>query len=243
VAEDIDFGNPEYASAFSGTSLMIFDDVFVPKERIFMDGECEFTGTLIRRFGSLARMWEGGCRPGLIDLLLGASACITEYNGIEGASHVVDKLSHLALLAETAFSSAMASTMYPEKSASGIYFPDIRLVSVSKFHTINGMYEACKLANDLAGALTITMPSEKDYKNPETHEYIEKYLQGKAGVPTEHRIRMFRFIESITSGSDACALHYGGATLQPHLFNLWRYTNFDELKKRVKVLSKIEKGE
>lgn len=241
IAEDIDYGSPKYGSAFGGTALMIFDDVFIPKERIFMHGEYEYTRTLIGTFGSLARMWEGGCRPGTLDLMIGAGRAIAEYNGLAETPHIMDKLSHIAYMAETSFCCSVAAAEYAKPTPSGVYFPDQMRCSVAKQQSIDAMYEACKLINDIAGALIMTMPSEKDYKHPQLHKYMEKYLKGVPEVPTEHRIRMFRLIETISTGPNACALHFGGGTIEAQKVTFRTELDFQQKKQAAEILAGIVK--
>lgn len=239
VAEDMDLGNVKYGTSFGGCSLMIFNDVFIPNERIFMKGEYEYSRILMRNFACLARMWEGGCRPGLLDLLLGAGQAIAEYNGIAKASHIQQKLTDIAYMAETIYGCTIGACQMGEASPSGVYFPHGMMCSVSKLQAIDAYYEASKLAVDLAGGLVMTLPSEKDFRHPELGAFLEKYLKGTAEVPTEHRIRMLRFIESLTSGSVACALHHGGGPIQAQRVTIWQASGVQDKKKMAQVLAGI----
>jgi len=241
VAEQgsIDFGNIQYGSSFACTSLMIFDDVFVPNERIFMHGEYQYTYPLIRRFGSHARLTEGGCRSRMIDLLIGAGQAISEYSGLDKQSHIRDKLTQLSFLSQSIRGPAIAAAYHGFSTPSGIYLPDSLLCSTSKLQAIHANYEANKLINDIAGGFVSSMPSEKDYRNPVLHDFMEKYLGRVSGVPTEHIIRIFRFIESISMSPVVGALHYGGGTLEAQNVTIGGETNFQEYKKWALSLSGI----
>ncbi len=239
VAEDIDFGNVKYASSFSAASLLILDDVFIPKELVFMKGETEFTGPLVAEFASIVRMNGAGCRSGLCDVMLGAAASIAEFNGVANASHIVDKLTQMYYLAESIFLPAVASAYYGQQAPSGVYLPNPSYAAVSKMQACDAIYEVAKLAIDIAGGLTVTMPSEKDYKNPEVKKYMDKYLHA-ADIPTEHRIRMFRLIESLTANPVLCAVHQGGGPIQAQKIVMWRGANIEEKKRIAKALAGIQ---
>lgn len=49
----------------------------------------------------------------------------------------------------------------------------------------------------------VTMPSEQDWGHPELGPLLDKYLQGREGVPTEARRRVLRLIENMTLGRNA----------------------------------------
>ena len=100
-ADRMDLGNAKYGCQFGTTALMVFDDVFVPKERIFMQGEWEFTRHLVSRMGTMARLWQTGCRPGIFDLLIGGARLIAQCNGVLNTAHIRDKLTEMSYLAET----------------------------------------------------------------------------------------------------------------------------------------------
>ena len=92
---EIDVGN----SQFGGTeALVIFDDVFVPNDRIFLNGENEFAGVLVERFAGYHRQSYGGCKVGVGDVLIGAAAVAADFNGAQKASHIKDKLIEICLL-------------------------------------------------------------------------------------------------------------------------------------------------
>ena len=60
----IDVGNSE----FGGTeALVIFDNVFIPNDRIFLNGEYEYAGLLVERFAGYHRQSYGGCKVGVGD--------------------------------------------------------------------------------------------------------------------------------------------------------------------------------
>ena len=241
--DGMDLGNVRYGCQFGATALMVFDDVFVPKERIFMQGEYKYTSHLITRMGTLARMWQTGCRPGIFDLITGATKLIAEYNGVAKAPHVIDKLTEMSFLTETVWGLALACASFGKPVSNGAYLPDPLLTNVAKLQSTRNYYELVKIAIDLCGGLIVSVPSEKDCKNPETGKWIDKYFRGVADVPTEHRLRVVRFIQSLTGGPVAAALHHSGGPMQNQKIVIYRETDFNKKTKRVKVLAGIEEEE
>ncbi len=196
---DIDKGNAKYGGQ---ETLVVFDDVFIPFEHVLMDGEYEFAQEMVARFTSYHRA-SYVCKTGLGDVMVGAAAAIAEYNGADQASHVKDKLVEMTHLNETIYSSAIASSHEAKPLASGIFMNDAMLANVCKHNVTRFPYEISRLAQDLAGGLMVTLPSEADFEDEVTGPILRKYLQGRANVPVEHRQRMLRLIENMTLGRNA----------------------------------------
>ena len=196
---DIDSGN----AMFSGQEAMvIFDNVFIPWDKIFMNGEVEFASLLIERFTCYHRR-SYVCKTGLGDVLIGAASTISDYNGIPNVSHIKDKLVEMTHLNESIFAAGIASSFLSHKMKSGVWMNDDMLANVCKHNVTRFPYEIGRLAQDIAGGLMVTMPSEKDFKNPETGPLLRKYLVGRKGVEVESRMRVLRLIENMTMGRNA----------------------------------------
>jgi 4-hydroxybutyryl-CoA dehydratase/vinylacetyl-CoA-Delta-isomerase len=196
---EIDKGNARFGGQ---ETLVVFDDVFIPWEHVFMDGEYEFAQEMVARFTSYHRA-SYVCKTGLGDVMVGAAAAIAEYNGADQASHVKDKLVEMTHLNETIYSSAIASSHEAKQLPSGIFMNDSMLANVCKHNVTRFPYEISRLAQDLAGGLMVTLPSEQDFENEVTGPILQKYLQGRSNVPVEHRQRMLRLIENMTLGRNA----------------------------------------
>ncbi|HEX7208985.1 MAG TPA: 4-hydroxyphenylacetate 3-hydroxylase N-terminal domain-containing protein, partial [Nitrososphaeraceae archaeon] len=196
---DMDAGNAK----FSGQEAMIiFDNVFIPNEMIFMQGEYEYASMLVERFTCYHRR-SYVCKTGLGDVLVGASAAIADYNGVANASHIKDKLVEMTHLNETIFATGIASSYQSHKTTAGNYQNDDMLANVCKHNVTRFPYELSRLAQDIAGGLMVTMPSEQDFRSPEAGPLLEKYLKGRKGVSTENRVRILRLIENMTLGRNA----------------------------------------
>ncbi|WP_291569805.1 4-hydroxyphenylacetate 3-hydroxylase family protein [Clostridium sp. UBA4548] len=237
---DIDLGN----SKFGGhETLTIFEDVFVPNERIFLNGEVEFSGMLVERFAGYHRQSYGGCKVGVGDVLIGATAVAAEYNGANKASHIKDKIIEMTHLNETLYSCGIACSCEGCATKAGNYQIDLLLANVCKQNITRFPYEIARLAEDIAGGLMVTMPSEKDFKDPKLGPYIEKYLKGIAKVSTENRLRILRLIENITLGAAAVGYRtesmHGAGSPQAQRIMISRQSDLEQKKKLAKDIANI----
>lgn len=196
----IDVGNINYGGQ---EAIIIFDNTFIPWDRVFMCGEIDFSGMLVERFAGYHRQSYGGCKVGNGDVLIGATAAIADYNGASKASHVKDKIIEMTHLNETLFACGIACSAQGKKTASGNYIIDMMLANVCKQNVTRLPYEIARLAQDLAGGLVVTMPSDADFKSPEIGAWCTKLMAGDPKYTTEERQRMLRLIETMTMGSIA----------------------------------------
>jgi 4-hydroxybutyryl-CoA dehydratase/vinylacetyl-CoA-Delta-isomerase len=195
----LDAGNAQFAGQ---EALIVFENVFVPYEHVFMDGEWQFASTLVERFTTYHRS-SYVCKTGLGDVLIGAAAEAASHNGVENASHIKDKLVEMTHLNETIYSSCMAGAYRSKPMSSGAYLNDEMLSNVAKHNVTRFPFEIARLAQDIAGGLVVTMPSERDLQNNEIGPLIRKFLQGRSGVETVDRMRVLRLIENMTIGRNA----------------------------------------
>ena len=236
---EIDQGN----ARFSGQEAMvILDDVFVPAELVFMDGETEFAAMLVERFTAYHRR-SYVCKTGLGDVIIGAAALIADYNGVAAASHVRDKLVEMAHLNETIYGAGIAASHESHVTPAGNYEPDELLANVCKQNVTRFPYELARLAQDLAGGLLATLPSEKDFANPETGPLLRKYLKGRDGVTAEERARVLRLIENMTIGRNAVGYltesMHGAGSPQAQRIQIERQMNLEQKKGLARALAGI----
>lgn len=234
----IDVGNSQFGGH---ETLMIFDDLFVPYEHVFMCGEYQFSGALVERFAGYHRQSYGGCKVGVGDVLIGAAALAAEYNGVERASHIKDKLIEMIHLNETLFSCGIACSAEGCPTASGTYLIDLLLANVCKQNVTRFPYEITRLAEDIAGGLMVTLPSEKDLRHPEIGKLVDKYLCGVAAVPTEERMRVLRLIENLTLGAAAVGYRtesmHGAGSPQAQRIMISRQADLGEKKELAKSIA------
>jgi 4-hydroxybutyryl-CoA dehydratase/vinylacetyl-CoA-Delta-isomerase len=184
------------------------------------------------------------CKSGVGDVLIGAAATVAEYNGVERASHVKDKLVEMTHLNETIYATGIASSYQSSATPSGAYLCDDMLANVCKHHVTKMPYEIGRLAQDLAGGLVVTLPSERDYRHADLQPLLEKYLKGRDDVPTEHRMRILRLIENMTLGRNAVgylteSLH-GAGSPQAQRIQIYRHSQIAFKQQLAKRLAGID---
>ena len=240
---EIDQGNAQYSGQ---EAMILIDDVFVPNELIFMDGETEFAAMLVERFTAYHRR-SYVCKTGLGDVIIGAAALAADYNGVGAVSHVRDKLVEMAHLNETIYGAGIAASHESHLTAAGNYEPDDLLANVCKHNVTRFPYEIARLAQDLAGGLVATLPSEKDFENPESGPLLRKYLRGRDGVRVEDRARILRLIENMTLGRNAVGYltesMHGAGSPQAQRIQIARQMNLEAKKEMAKSLAGIPSAE
>ena len=240
IGADIDLGNARFGGH---EALVIFDDVFVPADRVFMCREYEFAGMMVERFAGYHRQSYGGCKVGVGDVLIGAAAVAADYNGVAGAGHIKEKLIEMTHLNETLYACGIACSAEGEPLPAGNYIINLLLANVCKQNITRMPYEIARLAEDIAGGLMVTMPSEQDFRNKEIGPYIQKYLKGVAGVSTENRLRILRLIENITLGTAAVGYRtesmHGAGSPQAQRVMIARQSNIEHKKQLAKDIAGI----
>jgi 4-hydroxybutyryl-CoA dehydratase/vinylacetyl-CoA-Delta-isomerase len=237
----IDVGNREFGGH---EAVIIFDDVFVPWERVFMAGEYAFSGLLVERFAGYHRQSYGGCKSGVGDVLIGAAQALAQLQGTEKASHIKDKIVEMIHLNETLYACGIACSAEGRPTASGTYLIDLLLANVCKLNVTRFPYEIARLAQDIAGGLLVTLPSEKDLANPATGPLLDKYLRSVDRYTTEERCRMLRLMENLTLGPGAAAYlaesMHGAGSPQAQRIMLARLVDLEGKVKLAKKLAGIQ---
>jgi 4-hydroxybutyryl-CoA dehydratase / vinylacetyl-CoA-Delta-isomerase len=236
----LDQGNSQYSGQ---EALVIFDDVFIPWERVFMHGEVEFASMLVERFTCYHRR-SYVCKAGVGDVLIGAAATVAEYNGVAKASHIRDKLVEMTHLNETIYGTGIASSHQARPTKSGAYLNDDMLANVCKHHVTKLPYELGRLAQDLAGGLVATLPSAADLESDAVGPLLEKYLKTRDDVDVRDRWKILRLIENMTLGRNAVgylteSLH-GAGSPQAQRVQIARGMQLEFKQQLAKRLAQIE---
>lgn len=247
---DIDLGNKNFGGQ---EALVVFDDVFVPNERVFMCEEWDFAGMMVERFAGYHRQSYGGCKVGVGDVIIGAAALAADYNGANKAAHIKDKLVEMTHLNETLYCCGIACSAEGYPTEAGNYQIDLLLANVTKLNVTRFPYDIVRYAEDIAGGLMVTMPSEKDFKsdlpvgkNGETiSEVCTKYFKGSPAATTEERMRVLRFIENVALGTAAVGYRteslHGAGSPQAQRIMIARQSNIESKKELAKVITGIKK--
>jgi len=236
--ERIDVGKPSFG-AVGGEAVLVFEDVFVPYENVFMDGEVEFTGELVYRFAAHHRANYGACKTGLMDVLIGAVSYLSLIQGTAKGSHVRDKVTEMTHLSETLYSSSIACSAEGWPTPSGAYMVDTMLANVCKQNVTRFHFEVARLALDLAGGFIATMPSQHDFENEDVGHLVRKYFSGVADIPTQDRVKIARMIEAMTGGTALVESMHGAGSPQAQRIMIYREGKLAEKIKLAKRLAGI----
>lgn len=240
LEESLDVGNAKYSGQ---EAMVVFEDVFIPDDLVFMDGEYDYAAMLVEHFTMYHRR-SYVCKSGVGNVLIGAAAAITEMNGSSRPSHIKDKLVEMTPLNATVYATGIAASYQGHETKSGNSKPDEMLANVCKHHVTKMPFEISRLAQDLGGGLVSTLPSEKDLNHPEIGKLLKKYLQGKAGIKTEDRVRILRLIENITMGRNAVGYPtetmHGAGSPQAQRIQIGRLMPLAYKKRLAKVIAGIE---
>jgi 4-hydroxybutyryl-CoA dehydratase / vinylacetyl-CoA-Delta-isomerase len=233
----IDQGNAGYSGQ---EALILIQDVFVPDELIFMDGEAAFAAELVERFTAYHRR-SYVCKTGVGDVLIGAAALIADYNGVASASHIRDKLVEMTHLNETIYGAGIAASHESRATPSGNYQNDEMLANVCKHNVTRFPYELARLAQDLAGGLLATLPAEQDFADVEVGPLLHRLLRGRSGASAEARARVLRLIENLTLGRNAVGYltesMHGAGSPQAQRIQIQRLMDLDHKKALARTLA------
>ena len=184
--------------------FVVFDDVFVPNDRVFLAGEVEHSATFAHCLGLWERLGSVGKYVDVADTMVGLAQLVSEANGTERIPHIKDKIGEMVVYATMirgSFEAAISnSTFTPEGYAS----PDELFTNAAKYYAAGQFAIMVRHLHDIAGGAVLTAPTLADLENPDTGKYVEKYLRTKVGVDAEYRMRLFHAIRDYTADQ------YGG---------------------------------
>jgi len=204
------FDNPvEHGGITQG--YLLFQDVYVPSDRVFMAGEWKHSLKAVLNFVAPYRSAIGGCVAGQGDVMVGAAALMARANGLS-EKVFRDKLVQMTVNNETTFGMGIAASVMGKLHPSGVWIPDAKLANVNKVHVATLPYETKRLAQDIAGGIAETgcLPSAQDIGSPVYGGLLRKYL--KAGTDGEARARVARLVEWLTIGEGVPGCMHGGGS-------------------------------
>ena len=217
-------------------SMTVFDDVFVPNERIFLNGETDFAGQLALRFALYHRHSYTGCKPGIGDVLMGTTALLADYQNIKKQSHVKEKLSEMISVAELVFAAGIASAVKSTKASSGTQVPNVIYANVGRRHAGHNIYHEFNSLCDVAGGLPATLPGTKEYNHPKIGKFVQKYVTRRKGVSSEDCYRAFLLASDLLTGEystvifQVAGVHGGGSPIMEDIAILGSYNLNDKIK-------------
>jgi len=185
-------------------SFTIFEDVFVPWERVFLCGEWEYTGPVANNFANVNRQGYLGADVGKLRLFIGAALLVAEMNGVARFPHIRDKITEMIRLERAVWACGLAASMESRQHASGYQIPNPVLTNAGKHVCMEGHYLAARHLLEIAGGSPTTAPYVEDIMNPELRPYVEKYYRGADPDGAIDRLRVMKLIR------DLVASEYGG---------------------------------
>ena len=236
VAEDLEeLGNPIFGQR--ETSMVIFDNVFVPWERVFHCGEYPYSVKLVTRFARTHRMTCGGtCKVGFMNQIIGAARLIQEYKGLKKAAHINEQLAEMVVLRETSRACGLAAAHRgaEEPPGSSVFLPDELMGNVSKLNVCNAFWRVMALAGDIGGGLIVTLPSLKELKNPEVKDYVEEFYSFGSDEPTENIMKVHKLLQNWTAGLHGVGTWHGAGPVMAQKIMLQRVIDYEHEKELVK---------
>ena len=218
--EKLEHGDALFSRKYGqSTGVCLFDQVFVPMDRVFFAGDWEHSGHLTYSYATHHRHTCIAARAGFGDLLIGASALMCEANGFDpGAeSHLREQMVELITITESFYACGVAASVYGKHDGnSGILMPDPVFANIGKLLLATKIYDMHRIAHTVSGGLIVTLPGPDEDHNPETAARLSEVLRANPDVPYEQRIEVARFIEDLTAGYQGgwysvISLHGGGS--------------------------------
>jgi aromatic ring hydroxylase len=222
-------------------SMTVFDNVFIPNERIFLNGETELAADFALGFALYHRHSYTGCKPGIGDVLTGTAALLADIQGIAKQSHVKGKLSELISVAELVYAAGMASAMKSTKAESGTQVPDVIFANVGRRHAGHNIFHEFSILTDIAGGLPATLPMSTEYNSPVVGEFVKKYVTRREGVSPETCWRTFALANDLLTGEysavlfQAAGVHGGGSPIMEDIAIMGTY----DLKSKIALAKSL----
>ena len=239
-------------------SYMIFDDCFVPWDRVFLAGEWQHGGVLALLFALFHRHSYSGCKPAIGDLLMGTAALAAEVNNIHKESHVREKLAELIMVTELGYAAGYTASDLgkPEVYMPGIgfvpygpgsYIPNSIYCNVGRCLTGESVYRESEILCDIAGGVVATFPHEKDFTNPETKDLLLKYTTRSPKMPVEDQAQFWRYLgDVLCSASGGIGnvgnYHGGGSPIMEQIAITTQY-DIESRKKLVRYIAGMSGGD
>lgn len=224
-------------------SFTVFDNVFIPWDRVFLCGETDMGGRLALQFAEYHRHSYTGCKPSMTDIILGVTALVADYNGVGNAQHIRTKLAHLIGVSELVYAAGIAASYHSKKTASGTYIPNSNFVNVGRRFAGENIFHEWEILCDVAGGIYATLPFEEDWFSEDTKGYLEKYIMRNPRISAENQHRLFRMISDLMcsawSGVELAGQYHGGGSPIMETIGLLRDYDFKVKIDAVKYLAGI----
>ena len=180
-------------------SVVIFDDVFVPTERVFLDGQYAHAAVFAHSLGLWERLGGVSFMVTQADELVGLASLIAEANGLTRVPHVREKIDEMMIHATLLRAGLEAALLHAHATPEGYYYPDDMYTNVAKYHGAANFATMVRYLHDIAGGAVVTAPSMSDFDHPELRPLLEKYMGTGPDISGEYRSRLFHAIRDLTA--------------------------------------------
>lgn len=222
-------------------SLLIFDNVRVPKERVFLDGEWQFAQYMAYAFTAFHRYTAVTYKIPIIEYMTGLGLLVAEANGVAGKSHVRERFIEMAKYTESVKAMARAAWAEPEDfGGSGLFVANRLISNMAKLHFASNFHEFVRHIQDISGGLLVTQPTFQDWSNETLNPYLEKYMGGAQGYPAGERLKLMSMLHHIVASDfagwhEVCTLHGEGSPATQKMM-LMAETPWDMYKDRAREI-------
>jgi aromatic ring hydroxylase len=239
-------------------SYLIFEDCFVPWERVFLAGEHMHGGALALLFALFHRHSYSGCKPAIGDVILGTAALAAEMNNIHKQSHVREKLAEIIMTSELGYAAGYTASDLgkPEVYIPGVGFmpygpgsfiPHSIYCNVGRCLTGEAVWRESEILCDISGGVVATFPHENDFTNPETGELLMKYTERNPDIPAEDQAQFWRFLGDLLCSATGGIMnignyHGGGSPIMEQIAITTQY-DIESRKKLVRYLAGMSDGD
>ena len=192
--------------------MVVFNNVFVPRERVFLCGEFRFAATFANLFATLHRFAYTACKPAVYEHMSGAAMLISEYNGTKGEyflSNNSEKVFDIYKTSITIRGLSVAAIENAQETESGALMPDPVFANMGKFISSENFHNAISILQDMAGNLPANLPYEDLMKDKEFRSRMEKLLTRKKGIPIEDQYALNELIRTMVASNLGGLLQFG----------------------------------
>jgi aromatic ring hydroxylase len=225
-------------------SVVVLDNVFIPKERVFMCEEWKFGRRLALLFADSHRHSYSGCKPAVSDIICGTTALAAEANNIHKVSHIREKMTEFASAAELAFAAGTAAAVYGEETASGVFFPNTIYANVGRKLTGETIYHEYNLLTEIAGGISVTLPFNEDFQQGDNVDLLKKFIVRNPDISPEASLKIWKLVESVGASSMSdwykiAGVHGGGSPIMEAIALGIEY-DFEDKKAVARFLAGID---
>lgn len=238
-------GAPLTSRYGQATAQILFDDVLVPWDRVFLAGEWQLAGSLTESFATHHRLSCIGARAGLGDMLIGATASLAESNGLDTqkTGHVRDKIADLIRYVESFYACGVTASVFGNETRAGSFIPDPIYANIGKLMQGTHIYDMFRIVHDTSGGIIVASPYPEDMELPSVKERLDRYLQGREDIPADYRISVARLLEDITAsyqgGWYSAISISGGGSPEATRLEIMRKYDIDERKSLIEKISGV----